>query len=656
MWPTLLLVGIPVAVHFFARARPRKIPFSSVRFIAAALRRTARIQRPRSLLLMLLRSLLFAALALALMHPTLLQPGAPSAAASNREVWLFIDRSASMGALEGAGSRFSRAVARADEILSGLGTADTANIVWARTPPVAEFPAPGVNHALLRNALHEARPSSERGSWSAALGLAQSAGQRGRKAEFYFLSDFQESDWRDVSPPPGMENRAMIRTGEARVGNRALTRLLLPDPPPVVGEKATVLAEVINHSDIPALTTVFLRAGSFAATAELRLPAGSSGTAPFTLSIKEPGDVTVEATLNEDAFPMDNVRHGILRVAEHLRVALLAGDGAGSPSAAWRAATEAVEWMRIVDDPGAADVVLVPAWSGADAAQLRTLATSGATVMVCPSGGVPEGAVAELFRGQSGGGSQWIAEETSQGFRLERGVEAHPVFEVFAEGEFGDPTGGRVERRVRVPKEMFSPGTVLLAYEDGLPAVAEIPIGKGRVVLWTICARAGGRGEWMERAEFVPLFAELLAKRPVREGATTVEQSAGVRLMRPAPHGALPGDLSLRLGQTQVQTEFLPGERPVFISPPITAVGVYEWIYRGMPVGGEAVNFPTTESDLAPGDPPAWSRGEEAVVIDSGLSMKELREGRPLWPLLAGLAVVLACIEIAVAYKTRPKA
>ena len=67
-WPLALLVAVPLLVHLLARARPPVRAFSSAEFLLQALRLRIRLKRPRNWLLLVLRTLLFAAL-LAMLNP-----------------------------------------------------------------------------------------------------------------------------------------------------------------------------------------------------------------------------------------------------------------------------------------------------------------------------------------------------------------------------------------------------------------------------------------------------------------------------------------------------------------------------------------------------------------------------------------------------------
>ena len=75
-----LAAAIPVVIHLFFRRRPRPTPFPAIDFILRARRETERRLRLKKLLLFAARTLLLAAVAVALARPRLETPGEAAAA------------------------------------------------------------------------------------------------------------------------------------------------------------------------------------------------------------------------------------------------------------------------------------------------------------------------------------------------------------------------------------------------------------------------------------------------------------------------------------------------------------------------------------------------------------------------------------------------
>src|SRR5262249_48360119 len=62
-------VGVPIAVHFFYRARYRPVPWGAMKFLRLSIEQTSRRLRFQELILLILRCLVLFLLALALSRP-----------------------------------------------------------------------------------------------------------------------------------------------------------------------------------------------------------------------------------------------------------------------------------------------------------------------------------------------------------------------------------------------------------------------------------------------------------------------------------------------------------------------------------------------------------------------------------------------------------
>jgi len=117
--PLLLLVVVPLLLHLFARTKPPVKQFSSLEFILKALKSNLRMKRPQDILLLIIRTLIFIFIISIFLRP-LIFSGSVSGIFNERHVVIVIDRSASMGCLEGGQTRFAAACAEASRVLSDL--------------------------------------------------------------------------------------------------------------------------------------------------------------------------------------------------------------------------------------------------------------------------------------------------------------------------------------------------------------------------------------------------------------------------------------------------------------------------------------------------------------------------------------------------------
>jgi hypothetical protein len=126
-------VGIPIALHFFYKARYRKLPWAAMEFLKEAIEQTSRRLKFQEWILLALRCLALILLALALARP-----GMHSAAAGNREsidAVLLIDTSYSMGAQDADKTRLDRAKEAALAIIDSLPSNSTVQIIGCSDRP-----------------------------------------------------------------------------------------------------------------------------------------------------------------------------------------------------------------------------------------------------------------------------------------------------------------------------------------------------------------------------------------------------------------------------------------------------------------------------------------------------------------------------------------
>lgn len=653
--PLAALVTVPVLIHLFARARPRSVPFSSIRFIESIVRKTARIQQPRSWLILLLRTLLFAGLIGIFLKPLLLAPNPLAGEGERKNVILLIDASASMAAVEGSRTRFAAACARASEIVAGLGSGDLANIVWVRGGSVPEFPNLAVNKGALQQALQSARVSLETADLPGAFSRAEALlrGTRGAR-EIHVLSDFQAANWKGFSLPnlPGTR-LVLIAAGSREVANQALIEILPSSYKVLVGEDVELTARVANYSSQPVLRRVFLRAGEMTQSRDVRLPPRNEGSVTFACRFAKPGEQAMEFTLDEDDFPFDNTRRLVLDVQPHLSVGIAGTDQ--ETARRWARALESVDWILVTPvDPGGlpdTDVLMLAGWDGSNRKALQTFLAEGGSVICAPAAGLPLGDVLALA-GREAAGDAVFRTASLQGARgLRVASPGHPVFALFGGGDAGNPAGGKFSERLELSPGSWPDEGTLLAYQDGVPAVAEW----GRVILWNVSLDKS-EPRWAERAEFVPFLAELVLSG--RRGSSAMaggDFPSGSKISRNLPGDTLDEEVAITSPLGEIAVGRAGAGSPVFHSKSPLGPGLYEWLVHGSSAGYSTVNFPAAESDLRAQDLPAMA-GPEVMTLAANESVSSLRKGIPLWPWLLGFACLCLLAESLVVWKARSAA
>jgi hypothetical protein len=654
--PFAALLVVPLLVHLFARARPPVYEFSAVEFLRRILRQSIRLKRPQSLLVLLLRTLLCAALIGLFLKPILFGDHRPGAAGAQRNVVVLVDATASMAAVEGTQTRFAAACARASEVLSELSANDLANVIWLGSPNRAEFPQLGVNVGYLKKVLRSASVTSEAADLSAALALAadQLQGKPGAR-EIYIVSDFQSSAWgaQPLAAPPGLAVHP-IKIGRRDPGNQTLTALSVAPPNPLPGQEVTVACEVWNFSPEHSLSTLFLRAGDTPQTREVRLAPWQKATILFRVTFEAPGERAVTAALSEDAFPYDNERWATLEVVEHLRVGLFEGDR--QTAGYWRRALEALDWVELITLEEArlgdfdGDALFLAGWKARETelAPVKSYLSRGGLVIWSPAAGSSAASLAGLTARSPGrlaeASATLLSEKLPQPLRLTLSDRDNPVFKVFAGGVYGDPTRATFKARLRLPAAPLAGGASLLNYEDGHPALVLFQ-DQGRLLLWNLPLQREV-SDWAALPEFVPLLGELLFHYR-RRGAPGQARRfvTGQNLAREFEGDVLEADVRLEFhGQPLKTIRRAANQRTVFTTSEARWPGLYAWHYRGALVERQAVNFPVVESDLrTQGEIKLGTARVPAILSEK--SIRQLNEGTPLWPQLLLCAAVFALIE-----------
>ena len=693
----LALAGLPVLVHLLSRARPPVYRFSNIEFLRRVLRSTARIRRPKDWLLLALRSLALFALAAAFAWPFLISNSA-SLPGEKSTVILLVDRTASMAAREGAGSRFDSACAQATRFLD-QSKPDNANLIWIDAEPAAAFPEPGPNLDFLTDKLKQAHPVPEAGALSAAFDLAlRQLAKAGGHRELVIISDFQASAWRDFAPrlPANLVVRSQ-RVATASPPNLAVSRLIPQPAEPVVGQDLTLLTRVRNFSADARRTQLTLDADGSRQSQAIDLPAWGEAECAFVLRPATPGPMAISAAVEPDGYPADDARHCVVQIRESLRLALSAPPESADAKILGKLA-KSLSWLEITNDPTNArrpDFQFISAWTGetpntvdlGDAgirqeeaagrmpaprgagilpgatfqitqsakstvlgetpAGLRKLALAGTTLIVRPAAGCQSAAIRNLLQLPADPADGPLALDTSPTGWAAIPDETHPANQLFRSGDFGNPFAGSFRERLRLPASLAAlPGIRPIAsFADGVPAILECPTESASILLWNLPLDPA-KTDWPTQGAFLPAIAEIFLKDRPRGAVEPAYSLPGSPLSWSSNDPAHAGALTL-VGPTAEPlplTETTTAEGTRWQSKSSAIPGIYRWNFSGQPIAYSAVNFPESESDLRPLEAtPTF--GKLDASNDSLVRQAALAQGLPLWPWLALAAILFLILE-----------
>ncbi len=335
---------VPILIHLIQRRRVQQVVFGSLRFLRKTSHRVVRRRRFEEILLVILRALALAALAVAFARPFFHRPtqepgGGQGALVDQEATLVLVDNSYSMQA-EG---RLGRAKAEALKVLREADPAARVGVA-VFSSQFRELCPIGAAPAQAEEAVQSIQPSW-RGT-KLALALDQAcrvltrAGRDEAHRRIVLISDFQKSSWErgsaGASPsqewtlPPGIE-LAVRNVATKRVPNVFVGRVVVPRLVVAGGFIEAVSATVRNLADKPLndARVSFRVGGEEHGTLSVNLRPGEETPVRFRYKFTEPGDVAGTISVQaDDELPEDNVAHFCVHVTPRVHVLLVNADRA----------------------------------------------------------------------------------------------------------------------------------------------------------------------------------------------------------------------------------------------------------------------------------------------------------------------------------------
>ncbi len=380
-------VGSPILIHLLSKRRFRVVDWAAMEFLLAADRRNRRRIRLENLLLLLLRCLAVALLAL-LVSRLFLRPqglGALALRTVHYERFYVVDDSLSMAAQVGGESVFDRTKRALVQTLRELALdrpGDTLTLVTTSQPDRKVIAGRDLNasgvEALVREVealtVSDLPANYDRALTALDAALGEGGGHPNRLV--CLVTDLRRRDWearREAGATPGelpgapaerdagagtdkpgpskfspvverikalaqkTERFTVLDVGEEVGVNVAVSSVLPREKSLVAGVISTFDVTVMNAgtTDAQGVEVSFAPEGAAPQRAELReLRVGESATLPFTFRFSEAGSGAVKAEVGADALPGDNARHFAARVGDGAQVLVVDGDPSSDPDEA----------------------------------------------------------------------------------------------------------------------------------------------------------------------------------------------------------------------------------------------------------------------------------------------------------------------------------
>ena len=661
----LAAAAIPVIIHLFTRRRPKDIPFPSLEFLFEVNQSEIRRLKIKQWLLLLLRALAVAALALAMSRPALKGSiGLKGGAATT--VVVLVDRSGSMNAAApasaGGGTLIGGARRVVENILATLGPQDECLLVPYDQAIAPVTPKPTSDLGRLRAATQGLVAGARTTDHRRALELAASALREAHtlNRELFWVSDFQSSGF---GGPTGAINTprapdgpwAQTRIYAVPVQPRSSSNVGLIDASLAPSESDISLSVTSRSFDAPAgdLAVEALDASSGIAVGRGFLNAPARGDASTLLPLSQVPPQGGIASLPDDVLPLDNRRFfasgraGTLRLVLHedglpspLRLAL----EAGSPASGL--AVDVVDGVTLPARLADADAIVLNDLERISASELQAVLdfhrAGGGLFVVLGAHADRDFWNTSLLR-ELGAGRLGDMDQAGAGgaWRLLSAAAGHPVLAGFP-ARPGEPISTARFERIRA----FSPGNgarIVLEFDRAHPALIELP----HAMLF--CAPLDATtSDLPVSGAFLPLVHQIT--RVLARGTAGSTLAPGDRYSAPASTGTW--RIEDAAGREVISELKADRGATRLVSAPLEAAGIYRVLRGGTLRSTFAVNPDASEFNLAAASEReiiAAFPGGRAQILHPGADLarrvREARYGRELWKWFMVIALLLFIAE-----------
>lgn len=340
----LAAVAVPILIHLINRRKFRKVVWAAMRFLQNAAEQNQRRMRLEDMILLALRCLLLALLALALARPAILSNATGVFGQSRVTGVIVMDNSQSMGMSDGTSTRFEKAQRAAEAALDSM-PVGSATAVWLASDIVdGAIPEPTFDLNLARKVIREARLTDRATDIFPALRKAVDTlkDRLALRREVYLITDGEAAGWRQLAEIQRIleHSKSELRThvilvNEHEEKNLGVSELRLASGLSPVNHPLRFEARVTNYGKEEARDTrVSLSVDGEPPSDEFTidtLPAGATKSVTLFTKLRREGFHSVTAHLAEDRLPADDQRTVAVRAIQEVKVLLVDGEPGAEP-------------------------------------------------------------------------------------------------------------------------------------------------------------------------------------------------------------------------------------------------------------------------------------------------------------------------------------
>lgn len=373
------LASVPVIIWLLNRNRFKVVQWPALEFLLKTLQKSSKKLQLRELILLILRTLAVVFMALALSRPSIASGGFELLGLQGGvSAVIVLDRSLSMAARDGSGSRLDAAKIRAQELVAKLPRGSSAALVLLSDIAQAELAEPSQDLAYVAQAI-EAAPQGDGGT-SVVAGIARAVeilrDVSGRR-EIYLVGDMQARGWplpddrawkalAGELSAPGAPALVLADVGGTPPRDNVQVESFVADDELVTTDAPTPFTAVVRNRGGAPASDVQIELWTDGEDGNLRKAAGTTidrleTVAEVRLQARlAPGLRRVQLRLGPDLLPADDARQLVVEAVDKVRVLVVDGsEGVRGGGAEFLKA--ALSPIAAMSAPAAAGGALAPA-------------------------------------------------------------------------------------------------------------------------------------------------------------------------------------------------------------------------------------------------------------------------------------------------------
>lgn len=704
----LAAIAVPIIIHLLNRRKFQKVVWAAMRFLKDSVEQNQRRMRIEDMILLALRCLLVALLALALARPAFLSKATDIFGQSKVTGVIVLDNSYSMGVSDGTMTRFDKAREAALEALDSMPVGSATAVLLASDIVQGAIPEPTFDLSLARKVIREA-PLTDRATdllpaIEKAIDVLQD--RLALRKEVYVITDGQALGWRQLSEIQTAFERAksevtshIILTSEHEEQNLGVSDLRLASGLTPVKQPLRFEVKVTNFGKEEARNVrVALSVDTEAPSDEFTidpLPAGSTKSVSLFARLMTEGFHSVHARIPDDRLRADDRRSLVVRAIKDVRVLLIDGDPGSEPrdgetyflrnalapvppemqeeySVKVTAVTAPELGSVRFDDFDALVLANVSDLSENTLRNFEQYLRRGGGLMIFPGAkSNPAFYNEQMYRRfqflpAALGTPRGEAEQDEKYFTLQDKDYQHSIVGIWndpASGTLGSARFYRAFDLLHTPQEKPKTITqdagepqVIVKYADGRPAVMERTWGLGRVVLFSSTADTA----WNDlpvRLSFVPLMHRTLGSIVQRQDeglniqvGEKFARRVGAEFLHREATFTKPGQAETLRDLGRVE---LVDNRPLIQYSQTDFAGVYEAAIVDPPLtikfAAHANSAESSMDELSPAQLNTIKSVAQIVNWSPSMDLKSLvqkeRTGLEFWLPLAIIALLIAGVE-----------